>query len=700
MSDPSLYTIGWICAIASEFVAARLLLDEVHEEPVSISRHDSNSYKLGRIGKNNVVIAVLPHGEYGLNSAAIVARDMLHTFENVRVGLMVGIGGGAPSPKNDIRLGDVVVSSPKDGHGGVFQYDFGKSLQGGKFHTTGFLNKPPTALMTALNSLISDLEIQGNWLKDEIYQALKSNTLRQKYGQPDPDSDVLFRSEVTCDANNTAMDHGPGDFVERLKRKEGEGPVIHYGLIASANQVMKDSLKRDALAAERNVLCFETEAAGLMNHFPCLVIRGICDYSDSHKNKQWQGYAAMAAAAYAKALVCRLQTSRIEHERRIPEIPQIVSLLRNFKQDVSEIRTRVDRAILDKLSIAAGAEYDTHHNEHDPTCHPETRVDILQEIERWARSPAGPRIYWLSGMAGTGKSTIARTVARTFDDVHMLGASFFFKRDEVDRSRSSLLFSTISRQLVRHRPELLPFVLDAIAEADNISSKNIREQFTRLILDPLKRARFQQRERPKILLVLDALDECSVEKDIQTVVPLLATLVKCEGYDIKVFVTSRPELAIHYVFDRTKGLHEEIQLHKVSQDTISHDIRVFLRDELAEIREKWNASSSKQPSQQMSAGWPGQKSLDALVRMTSPLFIFAATACRFIQDRCYGNPEEQLSTLLRDAKESGVNDKLGPTYLPALRQFRDDRTGLERQHLLRRFRQIVGTIILLRHKNT
>ncbi|KAK6218463.1 pfs domain-containing protein [Colletotrichum tabaci] len=486
MSDPSLYTIGWICAIASEFVAAQLLLDEVHEEPISISRHDSNSYKLGCIGKNNVVIAVLPHGEYGLSSAAIVARDMLHTFENVRVGLMVGIGGGAPSTKNDIRLGDIVVSSPGGDHGGVFQYDFGKTLQGGKFHTTGFLNKPPTALMTALNNLISDLEIKGNWLKDEIHHALTSNTLKQKYGQPDPDSDRLFRSEVACDENNPTIDHGPGDFVERQKRKEGEDPVIHYGLIASANQVMKDARKRDALAAEKNVLCFEMEAAGLMNHFPCLIIRGICDYSDSHKNKQWQGYAAMAAAA--------------------------------------------------------------------------------------------------------------------------------------------------------------------------------------LVLDPLKRARSQQLERPRMLLVLDALDECSVEKDIQTVVPLLATLVKCEGYDIKVFVTSRPELAIHYAFDRTKGLHEEIRLHKVSQDTVSHDIGVFLRDELADIREKWNASYSKQPSQQMSADWPGQKSLDDLVRMTSPLFIFAATACRFIQDRCYGDPDQQLSTLLRDAKESGVNDKLGSTYLPALRQ--------------------------------
>jgi nucleoside phosphorylase len=97
-------------------------------------------------------------------------------------------------------------------------------------------------------------------------------------------------------------------------------PAIHYGLIASANQLMKDARVRDTLAAEKDVLCFEMEAAGLMNYFPCLVIRGICDYSDSHKNKEWQGYAAMAAAAYAKELLCRIPPNKIEAERKIGEV--------------------------------------------------------------------------------------------------------------------------------------------------------------------------------------------------------------------------------------------------------------------------------------------------------------------------------------------------------------------------------------------
>lgn len=96
--------------------------------------------------------------------------------------------------------------------------------------------------------------------------------------------------------------------------------MIHYGLIASANQLMKNGLVREKLATEHDILCFEMEAAGLMNHFPCLVVRGICDYSDSHKNKDWQGYAAMTAAAYTKDLLCRIVPSKIEQEKKIVDI--------------------------------------------------------------------------------------------------------------------------------------------------------------------------------------------------------------------------------------------------------------------------------------------------------------------------------------------------------------------------------------------
>ena len=324
MSNPKDYTVGWICAISTEYVAAQEILDVEHERPEYVSPNDNNDYTLGEIGKHNIVIAVLPDGEYGTASAASVATNMLRSFPNVRIGLMVGIGGGAPSKKHDIRLGDIVVSSPRDREGGVFQYDFGKTIQGQKFQETRFLNQPPTLLRTAVSGLKTQYERKGHLLEKTINGILEKNLrLQKKYKRPEPSTDRLYQSTVTHtinDDSNCAAVCGddPSQMVSRPERTENEdNPAIHYGLIASANQLMKDALIRDKLAAEKAVLCFEMEAAGLMNNFPCLVIRGICDYSDSHKNKAWQGYAAMAAAVYAKDLLSRIPPNMVEAEKRI-----------------------------------------------------------------------------------------------------------------------------------------------------------------------------------------------------------------------------------------------------------------------------------------------------------------------------------------------------------------------------------------------
>jgi nucleoside phosphorylase len=119
MSNPNDYTVGWICAIVTEYVTAQAFLDEKYEGPEYVSANNNNDYILGKVGRHNVAIAVLPDREYGTSSAAIVARDMLYSFPNIRIGLMVGISGGVLSPKHVIRLGDIVVSAPRDRKGGV-----------------------------------------------------------------------------------------------------------------------------------------------------------------------------------------------------------------------------------------------------------------------------------------------------------------------------------------------------------------------------------------------------------------------------------------------------------------------------------------------------------------------------------------------------------------------------------------------------
>ncbi|KAF5491185.1 hypothetical protein CGCF413_v011874 [Colletotrichum fructicola] len=321
------YTVGWICAIKPEFVAAQEFLDEEHDaEGISAAVHDNNSYAFGRIGQHNVVIAVLPDGEYGTSSAATVVRDMVHSFPNIRIGLMVGIGGGAPTSKDDVRLGDIVVSAPRGGNSGVFEYDFGKTIQEQAFQHTRHLDQPPNVVRTAVTNLQAQYERKGHNIQEAVTDITGKNKRLRKYRRPDHSTDVLYQSNYLHTSGTGDCTAGCGtdsdNIVLRAERDEDEGdddPAVHYGLIASANQLMKDATVRDRLAAEKGVLCFEMEAAGLMNHFPCLVVRGICDYSDTHKNDNWHGYAAMTAAAYAKDLLGKILPSKVEAEKKLAD---------------------------------------------------------------------------------------------------------------------------------------------------------------------------------------------------------------------------------------------------------------------------------------------------------------------------------------------------------------------------------------------
>ncbi|KAL5359582.1 hypothetical protein BJX96DRAFT_59790 [Aspergillus floccosus] len=299
------YTVAWLCAIPKELTAAKAMLDEIHH-PLKQPETDENSYTLGSLGGHNVAVTCLPLGKYGTVSAATVVSHMMSTFPRLRFGLMVGVGGGVPGGNHDIRLGDVVVSIPTGKYGGVIQYDFGKTLHGGQFELTGSLDQPPQILLTHISQLQADRISSRRGVSDIVEDALKKEKMKDEFEYPDQDQDYLFPSSYKhIDGDGFCVNCDKTKAISRTPRSSTE-PQIHYGLIASGNQVMKDSSTRDRLAQEYGIICFEMEAAGLMNQLRCLVVRGICDYSDSHKHKQWQGYAALTAAAYAKMLLSRI----------------------------------------------------------------------------------------------------------------------------------------------------------------------------------------------------------------------------------------------------------------------------------------------------------------------------------------------------------------------------------------------------------
>jgi nucleoside phosphorylase len=315
------YTIGIICALPIELAAAVKTLDEEHPRLVQ-SQDDDNSYRFGRIGDHNIVIGCLAAGRTGHVSAASVALKMKSSFKYIRFGLMVGIGGGVPSEAYDIRLGDIVVSQPAGEHGGVVQYDFGKSRPNGVFERTGSLSPPPNALLTTLTDVIAAQEM------DELNIAAHLSQLAERlpaYRFPSQLNDELYQPNHLHQGGQNCLSCGIGNYVQREKRDD-RTPAIHYGTIASGNRVMKDAMERDEISQDLGgVLCFEMEAAGLMNNFPCLVIRGISDYSDSHKNDGWQRYAAATAAAFAKELLNHLASTKVSQTQTINQVMENMS---------------------------------------------------------------------------------------------------------------------------------------------------------------------------------------------------------------------------------------------------------------------------------------------------------------------------------------------------------------------------------------
>jgi nucleoside phosphorylase len=334
LDSPETYTIAWIAALPIERAAAEAMLDEDHAPPTGFARHqtDANVYTWGRVGEHNIVIASLAAGAYGIASAATTASSLLASLPSIRVGLLVGIGGGIarPDEDRDIRLGDIVVSQPDGTTGGVCQYDLVKVKSGGMRERKGFLGRPPTVLLNALASIQADHERRDSKVPVHLQDMLEKNPKMGKKTKKSPgyahqgfENDRLF--QASCD-------HVPGSGcqgcdatgVVARDAREIADPEIHYGIIASGDTLVKDAVERDRIVDDvgEDCLCFEMEAAGLMNAFPCLVIRGICDYADAHKNDRWQRYASATAAAYAKELLAYVPAVEVQETKRALEVLQ------------------------------------------------------------------------------------------------------------------------------------------------------------------------------------------------------------------------------------------------------------------------------------------------------------------------------------------------------------------------------------------
>ncbi|CAG8932927.1 unnamed protein product [Penicillium salamii] len=339
----------------------------------------------------------------------------------------------------------------------------------------------------------------------------------------------------------------------------------------------------------------------------------------------------------------------------------------------------VDQGIyLERLPEAPLAEFDSYMNQHQDECLPGTRTELLLQINEWAVS-AGKMIFWLNGMAGTGKSTIARSMARSFKQANILGASFFFRRGQGDLGNATRFISSITRQLLTHVPQLLPGVRKAIYNDPNIATKSMKEQFEKLLLQPLQGLEKLHTKLQLLVLVIDALDECEGDDDTRTILQLLPQL-QIGNLNLRVLLTSRPELPICFGLIKFAD-HDQYALHEIPAPMIEHDLSLYLNHRLSNIREE----------RSLPLDWPGSTKIHQLVGLSVPLFIFASTICRLLEDSQW-HPEDSLADILaEERKGSGLDG----TYLPVLNRIVKNQSNHQRKQLISEFKEVVGAIILL-----
>lgn len=332
------------------------------------------------------------------------------------------------------------------------------------------------------------------------------------------------------------------------------------------------------------------------------------------------------------------------------------------------------------------AAYDSQRTRPIDVCYGKTCEAVLSLVKAWATADGQPQMMWLSGLAGTGKSTLAKTIATWADDEDLLGSSYFFSRDVVELSKSSLVIPMIAYHLSKFDPSLAEYVTKRLVEKDNhVLYQEIEEQFRKLIEEPLCLTHALAIPRKRMLVVVDALDECNSPKAVGAIINCLSKLLSTSTSHIRLFLVGRPEKYIRdalYVHDQ---LHQNIVHHTVEDFVKTTDIEEYLHHELSKLGQ---------------TNWPKRDDFNSLVKYSGKLFIYASTAIGFVSGgRALGNPVQRLKMLLSfkpgEELEGAPYKQLDDLYLRILVEAVEDGSQVNSKAMAR-FRKILGTIVLLR----
>ncbi|KAL3479405.1 nucleoside phosphorylase domain-containing protein [Aspergillus californicus] len=642
------FEIALFCVLKVERDALETSLDEEYEKDgfsYGKAADDPNSYTTGRFGNHHIVLVYLP--EMGNIGSTAAAAGIKRTFPEIKLALVVGICGVTPytpgESKQEILLGDVMISTAVVKASAGRQYSDGLVL---RTKTEEILGRAPVEIRAFLQRLQGASAFGRLEQKTAKYGMGILESLDAHGAYPGPSNDKLYPSDYRHKHQDLSVceicarcQHSADEVCQaalqspceelscdetlllprgRLRdaRAERRQPSIWFGRFASAEFVLRSGSHRDRLTEGDSVIAFEMEGAGIWDYLPTILVKGASDYADSHKNKSWQQYSAIVAAGCAKAIV---EEWRMVQEHNVPDRTPLSTCLKRkhlydsdgYGQDVycqiGKEPTKITES-LRGIPHAVEAPFDSSALQYVSTCLENTRVALLAEIHEWSTARNSPPIFWLQGIAGTGKSTIAKTVARTLSEEKSLGASFFFSRGEGDRGNPERFFGSLVYQLCHssvlqqgHMTQLRSIVHEAISATPEIFMKADAEQLKHLIMQPLLRLKQENPElqRKPVVIVVDAVDECDPVDRVGLILELLVQVRKLKTIPLRFFVTGRPEISINYRLRRLKDNVEHIILHNIESSLVDADISAFVQHEFHETRQRLHYSPN----------WPTQSEI-------------------------------------------------------------------------------------------
>ncbi|KAG9661092.1 purine and uridine phosphorylase, partial [Aureobasidium melanogenum] len=585
------FEIAIICALPLEAAAVLDLFDQRYDKDGSQygkQEGDTNTYSTGRIGRHDIVLAHMP--DMGKSSAASVASGLRLSFRGIRLALVVGICGAAPLDR-PLILGDVIISNS------VVEFDFGRQYPD-RFERKSGLKDTLGRPNTEIRGLLSKFEIP--LIREDLEETILQNLVRLQEKRhtaryPGTEHDRLFPAayrhihrqdtssqDCLCFSSQSNSDSSCSEALEsscdtlgcivdvlgspsrQIRFASGAPtPFVHIGTIGSASTVMKSGEHRDSIARKNNIIAFEMEGAGVWDNLPCIVIKGICDYADSHKNKLWQDYAAATAASAAKAFLDywtprqhnvvsggssrKRQLSYSSEDdfsasngaRRTPHLGRqsaVISALpltdhtsTGSRPPSAYVNPDVRKIRLDALAFEQlDARHDTIKNAHAATC------EWLLSKSEYLNWQSEDKVHehhgflWIKGKPGAGKSTImkfAYTNAKKNVGGSVVISYFFNARGESLEKSTIGMYRSLLFQLLSNVPRLQE-VLDT-NEAANLQTVST-DLWTTETLQLLFRRAIEKLEDQRLVCFVDALDECENNEDqVREMIGFFEALGEC-----------------------------------------------------------------------------------------------------------------------------------------------------------------------------